>query len=76
MATFKQNQAGLTREDQAEAGSCLLWGAWLRAPSADPWCDRGLKCMETAELRVRDTADPASGDPEAHRSACVGRVAF
>lgn len=25
MATFKQNQAGLTREDQAEAGSCLLW---------------------------------------------------
>lgn len=25
MATFKQNHADLTREDQAEAGSCLPW---------------------------------------------------
>ena len=42
MATFKQNRAGLTREDQPEAGSCLH-GAWLPAPTVDPWCDLGLK---------------------------------
>ena len=42
MATFKQNRAGLTLEDQPEAGSCLH-GAWLPAPTVDPWCDLGLK---------------------------------
>lgn len=61
MATFKQNWAGLTRK--TPAGSCLH-GTWLPAPTMDPWCDLGLKCTETAEPSVRETAGPASSDPE------------
>ena len=52
------------------AGSCLH-GTWLLAPTMDPWCDLGLKCTETAELSVRETAGPASSDPEL-AGQCVG----